>query len=93
MIYLFIFLVALGLCTCVWAFSSCAEQGLLFTGVQWFPLLWSMVCRLMGFSSCGAWAWLPCGMWNLPEPGIEPVSPAVDAYPLYHQGGPQMEEF
>ena len=23
--------------------------------------------------SCGAWTWLPCGMWNLPGPGIEPT--------------------
>ena len=29
------------------------------------------------------------GMWNLPKPGIELVSPALtDAYPLYHQGSP-----
>ena len=28
-------------------------------------------------SSCGARAWLPCGMWNLPRPGIEPMSPAL----------------
>ena len=28
-------------------------------------------------SSCGAWAQLLCGMWDLPGPGIEPVSPAL----------------
>ena len=32
-----LFLAALGLCTCVWAFSSCSEQGLLFV----------VVCRLL----------------------------------------------
>ena len=32
-IYLFI-LAALGLCCCVWAFSSCGEQRLLFIGVR-----------------------------------------------------------
>ena len=34
-IYLFIylFLAALGLCCCTWAFSSCGEQGLLFIAV------------------------------------------------------------
>ena len=31
----------------------------------------------MGFSSCGAWAELPHGMWDLPGSGIEPVSPAL----------------
>ena len=28
-------------------------------------------------SSCGAWAQLLHGMWDLPRPGIEPVSPAL----------------
>ena len=34
-IYLFIYLssAALGLCCCVWAFSSCRERGLLFVAV------------------------------------------------------------
>ena len=31
--YLFIYLAALGLRCCMWAFSSCGEQGLLFTEV------------------------------------------------------------
>ena len=31
----------------------------------------------IGFSSCGTWAQLPHGMWNLPRPGIEPVSLAL----------------
>ena len=30
-----------------------------------------------GLSSCGAPAWLPCGTWDPPRPGIEPVSPAL----------------
>ena len=32
--------------------------------------------RACGPSSCGSWACLPRGVWNLPGPGIEPVSPA-----------------
>ena len=37
-------------------------------------------------SSCGAWTELLHGMWNLPGPGIEPVSLywQADSYPLYH---------
>ena len=35
---------------------------------------WALECRL---SSCGAWAQLLCGMWDLPGPGIKPVSPAL----------------
>ena len=33
-IYLLLFLAALGLCCCAWAFSSCGEQGLLFIAVR-----------------------------------------------------------
>ena len=40
-------------------------------------LLQSMGSRRMGFSTCGARAWLLRGMWNLPGSGIEPVSPAL----------------
>ena len=33
------------------------------------------------------------GMWNLPRPAIEPVSPALaaDSYPLHHQGSPEIQ--
>ena len=30
-----------------------------------------------GLSSCGAWAWLPCGMWDIPGPGIKLMSPTL----------------
>ena len=36
-----------------------------------------MVSRHVGFSSCGTWASLLRGMWDLPGPGIKPVSPAL----------------
>ena len=43
-----------------------------------------------GLSSCGTLAYLLCVMWKLPEPGIEPVSPALAGrlLPLYLQGSP-----
>ena len=28
-------------------------------------------------SNCGSWAQPLCGMWDLPRPGLEPVSPAL----------------
>ena len=31
----------------------------------------------VGFSSCGTWAELLHGMWNLPGPRMEPVSPVL----------------
>ena len=36
------------------------------------------VVAARGLSSYGTrWAWLLCGMWDLPGPEIEPVSPAL----------------
>ena len=55
----------------------------------WLLLLQSMGSRRVGFSSCGSWALerrlstcgaralLLRGMWDLPGPGLEPVSPAL----------------
>ena len=63
----------LGLCCCIWAFSSWSEcaccGGFCCSGEQ------ALGC--MGFSSCGTQALLPQSMWNLPGPGIAPVSPAL----------------
>ena len=33
--------------------------------------------RLSSCGSCGAWASLLGGMWDLPGPGLEPMSPAL----------------
>ena len=54
----------LGLCA-----SVVGIQGLINCGLQ------AIECT--GFSSCGTWAQLFCALWNLPRPGIEPVSPAL----------------
>ena len=62
---------------CVQAFSSCGEQGLHSScGVQ--ASHWSFFCcraqalECMGFSSHSTQAYLLCGTWNLPGPGIKP---------------------
>ena len=34
-------------------------------------------CCAQAFSSCGARAYLHRGMWDLPGPGLQPVSPAL----------------
>ena len=52
---------ALGLCCCIQAFSSCN--------------MWAI--EHAHFSRCGSRAQLSCGMWNLPIPGTETVSPAL----------------
>ena len=72
----------LGLCFCVRAFSSCGERGPLFIAVRG-PLTVTaslvaehrlQMCRL---SSCGSRSQLLGGMWDLPRPGLRPVSPAL----------------
>ena len=55
---IYLFLAALGLHCCAWAFSSCGERGLFFVVVRGLPiavasLVGSMVSRCMGLSSCG----------------------------------------
>ena len=60
-LFIYLFLAALGLCCCAWAFSSCGEWELLFVegvgfSLRWLLLLQSTGSRRAGFSSCGAWA-------------------------------------
>ena len=63
----------LGLCCCVPAFSSCVPSLL---GCSLLIVVASLVAE-HGFSICGARALLPCSMWDLLGPGIEPVSSAL----------------
>ena len=72
----------LSLCFCARAFSSCGKWGPLLIAVRGpLTIVASLVaehrlqtCRL---SNCGSRAQLLRGMWNLPRPGLEPVSPAL----------------
>ena len=67
---------------CARAFSSCGKPGSLFIAVCGpLTIAASLVeehrlqtCKL---SNCGSRAQLLRGMWNLPRPGLEPVSPAL----------------
>ena len=62
-------MVALGLCCCMQAFSSCGERGLLFVSVHGLLIavaslgaeyrlwgVWASVAVVLGLMSCGAWA-------------------------------------
>ena len=72
----------LGLRFCARAFSSCGKRGPLFIAVRG-PLttMASLVAehslQTRRLSSCGSRAYLLRGMWDLPRPGLEPVSPAL----------------
>ena len=82
-----------GLCCCA-GFSLVAVSGgyslaavcRLLTVASF--LLQSRGSRASGLSSRGVRAWLLQGMWDLPRPGVEPMSPAseVESFHLDHQG-------
>ena len=88
-IYLFIFS-CVGSSFHVRAFSSCGKRGPLFIMVRG-PLFIAVHRPLTitappvaghrlqkhRLSSCGSQAQLLHGMWDLPRPGLEPVSPAL----------------
>ena len=80
--FLFLFLAVLGLRFCARAFSSCGERGPLFIAVRGpLTIVASLVAehrlQTRSLSSCGSRAQLLRGMWDLPRPGLEPVSPAL----------------
>ena len=72
----------LGLCFCARAFYSCGKRGPLFIAVHGpLTVVASPVAehrlQTRRLRSCGSWAQLLHGMWDLPRPGLEPVSPAL----------------
>ena len=78
----YLFMAVLGLRFCARAFSSWDKRGPLFIAVRGpLTIAASLVaehrlqtCRL---SHCGSRAQLLRGMWDLPRPGLEPMSPAL----------------
>ena len=72
----------LGLRFCARAFSSCSKRGPLFIAVRGpYTIAASLVAenrvQTRRLSNCGSRAQLLCGMWDLPRPGLKPVSPAL----------------
>ena len=87
---------ALGLCCCMWAFSSCRQQGLLSSYT-------TRASHCGGFSSCGAWAVghvgsvlvahrlscsTACGSFLDQGSNPYPLHWQADSSPLSHQGSP-----
>ena len=72
----------LGLRFCARAFSSCDKRGPLFIAVRGpLTIVASLVAehrlQTRRLSNCGSRAQLLCGVWDLPRPRLEPVSPAL----------------
>ena len=72
----------LGLRFCARAFPSCGKWGPLFIAVRGpLTIAASLVAehrlQMRRLSNCGSRAQLLRGMWDLPRPGLGPVSPAL----------------
>ena len=81
-LFIYLFLAVLGLRFCARAFSSCGERGLLFIAVREpLTVAASSVAehrlQTRRLSNCDSRAQPLRGMWDLPRPGLEPVSPAL----------------
>ena len=80
--FIYLFLTVLGLRFCARAFSSCGERGPLFIAVRGpLTIAASLAAehrlQTRRLSNCGSRAQLLGGMWDLPRPGFEPVSPTL----------------
>ena len=72
----------LGLRFCARAFSSCGKRGPVFIAVRGSLIVAASLVaehrlQTRRLSNCGSRAQLLRGMWDLPRPGLEPVSPAL----------------
>ena len=67
----------LGLRFCARAFSSCGKWGPLFIAVRGPLIIAASLLTERRLSNCGSRAQLLRGTWDLPRPGLEPVSPAL----------------
>ena len=81
LIFIYLFMAMLGLVAAsgfslVAASRGCSSLRCSGFSLQWL-LLWSMDSRMLRLSNCGSQAQLPWGMWDLPAPGIGPMSPAL----------------
>ena len=85
LIFIYLFIFSLWLCwvfVSVQAFSSCGKRGrLLITMCGPLTIAASLIAehrlQTRRLSNCGSRAQLLCSMWDLPQPGLEPVFPAL----------------
>ena len=79
---IYLLMAVLGLRFCARAFSSCGKRGPLFITVRRpLTIAASLVVehrlQMRRLSNCGSRAQLLRGMWDLPRPGLELMSPAL----------------
>ena len=75
--FIYLFLAVLGPRFCARALPSCGKRGPLFIAVRGPLTIAASPVAERRLSNCGSRAQPLCGMWDLPRPGLEPVSPAL----------------
>ena len=94
---LILFLVVLGLCCCMRAFSSFSKRRVPFVAIMvfslWWLFLWSTGFRWVGsvvvaHELCSPEA---CGIFLDWGSNPCPLHRQADSYPLYHQGSPRCD--
>ena len=99
---LYLFLAVLGLSCCMGSSLVAASGGYSLVAAASsracgvYSLVAAASSRACGVNSCGAQAYLLCGMWDLPGSGIEPVCFLhwqAGSLPLHHQGSPELPFF
>ena len=81
-LFIYLFMAVLGLRFCARVFSSGGERGPLFIAVRGplttaASLVVEHKLQTHRLSRCGSRAQLLRGTWDLPRPGLQPVSPAL----------------
>ena len=80
--FYFLFMAVLSLRFCARAYSCCGKRGPPFIAVRGpLTIAASLVVehrlQTRRLSNCGSRAYLLRGIWDLPRPGLEPMSPAL----------------
>ena len=82
LIFIYLFMAALGPRFCARALSSCGKQEPLFIELRGPPTIAASLVvehrlQTRRLSSCGSRTQLLYSMWDPPRPGLKPVSPAL----------------
>ena len=87
-LFIYLFVVVLGLRCCTWAFSSCLSEGYFRVAVCGLLTMVAFLVAECRLSSHGMWAYLLRSIWDLPNPRIEPPALAGGFFTVRPPGKP-----
>ena len=85
-VFMYLFVAALGLCSCTRACSSCSGRGLLSSCGAWASHCGGFSCRTWALGLCCPTA---CGIFQDRGSNPCPLHWQVDSSPLDHEGSPK----